>query len=96
MTKSEGGAAVAKQRGGEAIGRSCALGLAEGCQALTDFVGANGVRVATTGLLSEIDTKLATGVYHEVEGYIVYIVALLALLAVHRLINVVARKWGKA
>ncbi len=59
-------------------------------------IGANGVRVATTGLLSEIDTKLATGVYHEVEGYIVYIVALLALLAVHRLINVVARKWGKA
>jgi exosortase len=59
-------------------------------------IGANGVRVATTGLLSEIDTKLATGVYHEVEGYIVYIVALVALLAVHRLINVVARKWGKA
>jgi exosortase len=59
-------------------------------------IGANGVRVATTGLLSEIDTKLATGVYHEVEGYIVYIVALVALLAAHRLINVVARKWGKA
>jgi exosortase len=59
-------------------------------------IGANGVRVATTGLLSEIDTKLATGVYHEVEGYIVYIVALVALLGVHRLINVVARKWGKA
>ena len=49
MTKSEGGAAVAKQRGGEAIGRSCALGLAEGCQALTDFVGANGVRVFEDG-----------------------------------------------
>jgi exosortase len=59
-------------------------------------IGANGVRVAATGLLSEIDTKLATGVYHEVEGYIVYIVALVALLAVHRLINVVAHRFGKA
>jgi hypothetical protein len=49
MTRSEGGAAVAKLRGGEAIGRSCALGLAEGCQALTDFVGANGVKVFEDG-----------------------------------------------
>jgi exosortase len=57
---------------------------------------ANGVRVAITGLLSEIDTKLASGVYHEVEGYIVYIVALVALLATHRLINVVAHRMGKA
>jgi exosortase len=56
---------------------------------------ANGVRVATTGLLSEVDTKLATGVYHEIDGYIVYIVALVALLATHRLINVVARKMGR-
>jgi len=59
-------------------------------------IGANGVRVAITGLLSEIDTKLASGIYHEVEGYIVYIVALGSLLAVHRLINVVAHKMGKA
>jgi len=59
-------------------------------------IGANGMRVALTGLLSEIDTKLASGVYHEVEGYIVYIVALVSLLVVHRLINVVAHKMGKA
>jgi len=59
-------------------------------------IGANGIRVAVTGLLSEIDTKLASGVYHEVEGYIVYIVALVALLATHRLINTVAKRMGKA
>jgi exosortase len=59
-------------------------------------IGANGIRVAVTGLLSEIDTKLASGVYHEVEGYIVYIVALAALLATHRLINTVAKRMGKA
>jgi exosortase/archaeosortase family protein len=59
-------------------------------------IGANGVRVAVTGLLSEIDTKLASGVYHEVEGYIVYIVALGALLLTHRLFNVAAHRMGKA
>jgi exosortase len=59
-------------------------------------IGANGVRVAITGLLSEIDTKLASGIYHEVEGYIVYIVALIALLGTHRLINVVAHRLRKA
>jgi exosortase len=57
---------------------------------------ANGVRVAVTAQLSEIDLRLASGVYHEIEGYIVYVVALLALLGVHRLINVMARKMGKA
>jgi exosortase len=56
---------------------------------------ANGVRVAVTGLLSEINTQLATGVYHEIEGYIVYIIALIALLSVHRLINVVVHRMGK-
>jgi exosortase len=59
-------------------------------------IGANGVRVAITGLLSEIDTKFAGGVYHEIEGYLVYIVALVALLGTHRLINFAARKMGKA
>jgi exosortase len=57
---------------------------------------ANGMRVAVTGLLSEIDVTLASGVYHEIEGYIVYVIALAALLGVHRLINVAARKMGKA
>jgi exosortase len=59
-------------------------------------VGANGVRVGLTGLLSQIDPVLATGAYHEAEGYIVYVVALVALLATHKLINVVAKKMGKA
>jgi exosortase len=57
-------------------------------------IGANGIRVAVTGLLSEINTKLATGLYHETEGYIVFIVALAALILAHRLINLAARKLG--
>ncbi len=59
-------------------------------------IGANGVRVAVTGLLSEINTKLAQGAYHETEGYIVFIVAMVALIATHRIISFVAAKWKKA
>jgi exosortase len=55
-------------------------------------IGANGIRVGLTGLLSEIDTKLASGAYHEAEGYIVFIVALVALLATHATLNFVANK----
>ncbi len=53
---------------------------------------ANGIRVAATGLLSEINTKLAHGLYHELEGYIVFVVALGALLIVHRMLRGIGRK----
>jgi exosortase len=59
-------------------------------------IGANGIRVAVTGLLSEINTKLAQGAYHEGEGYIVFVVALAALLVTHRILNAIAKKVGKA
>jgi exosortase len=59
-------------------------------------IGANAVRVAVTGLLSEINTDYAQGAYHEAEGYIVFIVALAALLVVHRLINFATRRSQKA
>ncbi len=59
-------------------------------------IGANGVRVAVTGMLSEINTKLAQGAYHETEGYIVFIVAMAALLLTHRLISFGAKKWNRA
>jgi exosortase len=58
-------------------------------------IGANGIRVAVTGLLSEIDTKLATGIYHEAEGYIVFIVALIALVAIHRFFSFAAKRFSK-
>jgi exosortase len=58
-------------------------------------IGANGIRVAVTGLLSEIDTKLASGVYHEAEGYIVFLVALVALVVCHRLLSMAAARFGK-
>ncbi len=55
-------------------------------------IGANGIRVAVTGLLSEINTDYAKGAFHEAEGYIVFVVALLALLLTHRLLNAIARR----
>jgi len=57
---------------------------------------ANAIRVAVTGWLSEINTKLAQGAYHEMEGYIVFVVALVALVIVHRLINLATKKTRKA
>lgn len=55
---------------------------------------ANGIRVAFTGKLSEINTKLAEGAYHEAEGYIVFIVALVALVITHRVLRAIANKSG--
>ena len=59
-------------------------------------IGANGVRVGLTGLLSEINTSLAQGAYHEMEGYVVFLVAMVALLLTHKLISLAARKWKRA
>jgi exosortase len=59
-------------------------------------IGANGIRVALTGLLSEVNTQLAQGAYHEAEGYIVFVVALVALIVSHKMLNLGARKLGKA
>jgi exosortase len=56
-------------------------------------IGANGIRVAVTGLMSEINTKLAQGAFHELEGYIVFVVALTALITTHRLLSFAARKF---
>ncbi len=58
-------------------------------------IGANGMRVMFTGVLSEMNTKWASGIYHEVEGYIVFVIALAALLAFHSLINFCAKRFGK-
>ncbi|HEY1215731.1 MAG TPA: exosortase/archaeosortase family protein, partial [Bryobacteraceae bacterium] len=57
---------------------------------------ANGARVAITGYMSEINTDLAKGAYHEMEGYVVFIVALGALIVLHRIINVIGKRWKKA
>jgi exosortase/archaeosortase family protein len=58
-------------------------------------IAANAVRVAITGVLSQVNTALAQGLYHEVEGYLVFIIALVSLFLVHRLLAAVAQRGTK-
>jgi exosortase len=48
---------------------------------------ANSARVTITGILSEVSTSLAQGFYHEVEGWIIFIIDLVMLIALHWVIN---------
>jgi exosortase len=47
---------------------------------------ANGARVTLTGILSEYKPEWADGAYHTFEGWVIFMVALIALMIVHRLI----------
>lgn len=49
-------------------------------------VAANALRVTITGVLSEIDKDLASGVFHSMEGWIIFLLALAMLLAAHKLL----------
>ncbi len=48
---------------------------------------ANSGRITLTGVLSEIDPKLAEGFYHSLEGFVIFIVALAALIATHQIVS---------
>lgn len=56
---------------------------------------ANGMRVMLTGVLSEMNTAWASGIFHEVEGYIVFVIALAALLGFHAFLSLCAKWFGK-
>jgi exosortase len=53
---------------------------------------ANSARVTLTGVFSEIDPSLAEGFFHEAEGWVIFVVALVFLVAVHQLISFVYRR----
>ena len=53
---------------------------------------ANSARVTLTGVFSEIDPSLAEGFFHEVEGWVIFVVALVILVVVHQLLNLVYRR----
>jgi exosortase len=58
---------------------------------------ANSGRVTITGILSEYRADLAQGFFHSAEGWIIFLVALVLLMATHQLINVVyGRMHGKS
>ncbi len=53
---------------------------------------ANSARVTLTGVFSEIDPSLAEGFFHEAEGWVIFVVALVILILVHQLLNWVYRR----
>ncbi len=55
----------------------------------------NALRVTATGLLSEYDPELAQGVFHSMEGWLMFLLALAALVAAHRALGGVANRYGK-
>jgi exosortase len=59
-------------------------------------IAANGIRVGLTGILSEVNTQLAQGLYHETEGFIVFVIALVALILSHSVVKFIAAKSNKA
>ena len=54
---------------------------------------ANSARVTLTGIFSEIDPSLAEGFFHEAEGWVIFVVALLILVVVHQSLNFIYRRW---
>jgi len=54
-------------------------------------IAANATRVTLTGLLSEYRPELAHGVFHTMEGWVLFLVALVLLMIFHQLINRIYR-----
>lgn len=54
----------------------------------------NSARVTLTGVLSEVNPDLAKGLFHSVEGWLVFVLALILLFASHRLINWIWKRMG--
>lgn len=55
----------------------------------------NSLRVTATGLLSEYDPELAQGAFHSMEGWLMFLLALASLVAVHRAIGLLTVKHAK-
>lgn len=56
-------------------------------------IAANAGRVTLTGLMSEIRPDLATGLPHEMSGWVIFMIALAMLIFVHQLISKVANAY---
>ena len=52
---------------------------------------ANGMRVTVTGILSETKPEYAEGAFHTMEGWIIFMVALVGLLTLHQVLLWLAR-----
>jgi exosortase len=52
---------------------------------------ANSIRVTATGILSEYNPALAQGLFHSLEGWVIFMAALAMLVAAHKLIQLLLR-----
>ena len=57
-------------------------------------ISVNALRVTLTGIMSEIDKDMAGGIFHSAEGFLMWGMAVGALLLTHNLINAVYRRWA--
>jgi exosortase len=53
---------------------------------------ANSARVTLTGLVSEYDPELAQGIFHYASGWVIFMVALVILVAFHQVVNFIYRR----
>jgi exosortase len=53
---------------------------------------ANAFRVTLTGVISEYQKQFAEGVYHSLEGWVIFMVALVVLVFTHQMINWVYKR----
>lgn len=56
---------------------------------------ANATRITLTGVISEIDTEFASGFFHLVEGWVIFMVALAMLVAFHRLADAIYKRYSR-
>lgn len=56
---------------------------------------ANAGRVTLTGILSEFDPALARGFFHTASGWVIFLIALVLLIGLHRTIEVAVHHWRK-
>jgi exosortase len=52
---------------------------------------ANASRVTITGLLSEWDPELAKGVFHTMEGWVIFVFAMILLYGAHKIVGLIGR-----
>jgi exosortase/archaeosortase family protein len=55
---------------------------------------ANSGRVAITGVLGEIDPELAQGIYHSLEGWVIFVAAVVLLMGTHKLADMLATRFA--
>jgi exosortase len=56
---------------------------------------ANAGRVTLTGVLSEINPELARGFFHSLEGWIIFLIALVMLASFHAIVNRITKLAAK-